>query len=559
MFQWDRTNERFISAPRCPWPDCATSTGIRVAATTTQQLLSWCAACDRPYEAVLLESQALAGGHGGQPVPWTRRPGAVHCTYTGRPLQRCSPLDWCEQGGGPNRSSALDDDTGAVFGAPRKDTQVRLEPCWDCNSVDAVGSSGGSGSGGFDDSISSVSVVHHRVVVVTRRGRLATLELERGGLLLERPLEWPGGLSGIGGATDLTRAVVLPPAIRGTTVVIVAPHEAVFRDIKQELFALEGLPRPTPRSVQPAGEGSVFLGPPLGIDPPSSTSSQRGPLFCLYEGRLRGEGVDDPRLRFFRADGVEVACCGAPDIARPPVFDSASGCVVWVSTQGFVTLIRTSELVRDAQTGVHVLGGDDVVTLMSDEILALRQSARPTFLLARDRRGHSELFVASLAQNDETELVRASLEPAAIASGEVRWSRRGMGARGELVGLAVGSSSSWAQNAGGQLLAISTDLHVASFSKEESSISYAPLFGHEGASRRGSFDAPLVTSAGVVSRVPGRLHLDTQGLDWSDASRSQVLLEGRYERAGGLALFGRQVFVGTGMGVRCFTITRKQT
>ncbi|MDP2341430.1 MAG: hypothetical protein Q8O67_10750 [Deltaproteobacteria bacterium] len=549
-FTWDRTNERFISEPRCPWPDCGTEAGIRKAATTTQQLLSWCAACDRPYEAVLLEPHALPGGHGGQPVPWTRRPGAIHCTYTGRPLQRCSPLDWCEQGGGPGRNSSLDDDSGAVFGPPRKDTQLRLEPVWDCNSVDIVGGVLGGGAGGFDDSVSSVSVVHDCVVVVTRRGRLATLDLDSGALKLERPLEWPGGFP-----TDLTRAVVLAPAIRGTTAVIVAPHEAVFRDIKQELFALEGVPRAAPRSVQPAGTGSVFLGPPLGIDAPPS--SPRGPLFCLFEGRLRGEGVDDPRLRFFEASGVEVACCAVEDIARPPVFDSASGCVVWVSTQGFVTLIKSAALVRDAHTGVHVIGGDDVVTLMSDEILALRQSARPTFVLARDRRGHSELFVAALGQHDETEIVRASLEPAAIASGEVRWSRRGLGARGELVGLAVGSSSSWAQNAGGQLLAISTDLHVASISKEESSIAYAPKFGHEGASRRGSFDPPLVTSAGVISRVPGYLHLDTQGLDWSDYSRSQIHLEGRYERAGGLALFGRKVFVGVGMGVRCFTITRK--
>ena len=79
--------------------------------------------------------------------------------------------------------------------------------------------------------------------------------------------------------------------------------------------------------------------------------------------------------------------------------------------------------------------------------------------------------------------------------------------------------------------------------------------GPESMGRPGSFDVPVLCSAGVVARLPGSVCLDSQGLGWSDeAYQPRVPLPGLYQRAQGMAMFGRRVYIGHGMGVRSYRI-----
>lgn len=523
MFDWDPHNRRFVTRPVCPYPDC----GRPVEPTHDERVLCWCRHCERPYEATLLRP-----ADAGPPVEWNRRPEAAFCTFTGARLDGRSPLDWPEAGGGPSRSGCLDDPHGNVFGVPRPGVLHALQEGaprgWAVPTVVPD-------EGLDDDAVAAIAVLRSRVLAVTQRGRMALLDPETGALLDKRPLVWPGFPP-----PDLSWPVEYAPAARGDHLLLAAPRQALFRDLGPQLFP--GRP-PAGQGwalADPSQPGARFQGPPLGLDTPT-------PLFCLLEGLSDDRSFRDPVLRFFDVQGRERSRCPAPGIARPPIYDPRSGTVVWVDEQGFVYALPEAQCAGAGEPTPRCL--------LSDDILALDRSARPTAVLAPDLAGETELWVADVqADSGELSVYKTPLDRA-LAQGDLRWSRQRLGRRGDLVALAVGRGPGHRANAAAQVMAVATDQGVFSFPRSASdAMEYDAARGHEGADRRGTWDAPIITSAGVIARVPGSMHLLHRGLGWSEQKGSHLALPVRYAGVQGLAIFGRRVLIGVGMGVRCFVL-----
>jgi hypothetical protein len=512
----DTGNRRFLTETACPWPDC----GVRVEPTLEDKVLCWCQACSRPYEAVL-----HAPADGGPPVEWTLRASCGFDTFTGRKIQRYSALDWSEAGGEPGRSSCADDPHGTLFGAPHDERAWTLEPAWSLDTV-APGESSGI------DAIAALAVLRGHVLAVTRRGRLGLVEPELGMLRHGRPIDWPGyPPPGAGNAVDF------PPLVRGTNIVLTSPRQACFRDLSPQLFGGLGGGH---QLVDASSPDRQFVGPPLGLDLPGVP-----PRACLLEARARRAGewsrrLEEPTLRVFDLAGDELERIEAPEIARPPVFDGVTGQVLWVDRNGFVSCWRPGQSVR---------------TLLSEDVLELTPSLRSSFCVAPDAEGEPELWVGWVeAERGELVLARTRLR-ASMERDELRWTTRRLGQRGELVGLAVGRGPRRSANAAANLVAVATDQGVFSFPRElADAMEHDSARGHESAERRGSWDAPLLCSAGVLARVPGSLQLLSHGLGWRPRSSSIQRLELRYTRPQGLALYGRRVFLGAGMGLRAFLL-----
>ena len=75
----------------------------------------------------------------------------------------------------------------------------------------------------------------------------------------------------------------------------------------------------------------------------------------------------------------------------------------------------------------------------------------------------------------------------------------------------------------------------------------------------GSFDPPILCSAGLIARcVDQRLRLDNQRLvGWNDRKlHPEVQVFGTYDRSQGLVMYGRQVFIGYGCGIRGFELVK---
>ena len=516
-FRWDLPSGRFRWDPRCPYADC----GADVPEVPEARVLGWCDRCDRPFE---VEKLPVEGG-GTEEV--RHRPGTVYCARTGRRLVRLSVLDWCEAGGEPGRSGSVEDLRGQVFGIPGLHRTLTLHAAW----------TSPLGKGALleqDDLVSSVSIVRGRVVAVTRRGTVGIIDAATGQTLVDKPLDWPGGTTH---ASDPKRSVRFPPAFRGTQGVIAAGHGAQFVDLQSYLFPRSGSgTRWT--GVLPE-EGKQFLGPPLGAH------SERA-LFCLLEGspNRASHAIDGAVLRFFAPDGEEEGRIEVNGIVRPPVLDRATGRVVWIDSAG----------------GVHWTGppGTDLVDGVSFPglRLALVPTDRPLLLAAPNGSEETELWLASTDPAGEVSIHRALMKD--VEAGAVdpwSWGSLEIGRLGELSGMAVGIGSRQQGNAVTRLMAISTDQQVQSMERTVTERPYRvaksapPSMG----ALLGSHDAPIVTSAGVLSRVQGSLVLDTQGLGWGDVE-CKVRVAGRYREAQGIAMLGRQIFIGRGLGVDSFVI-----
>ncbi len=524
MVEWDPNNRRFVTRPRCPYPDC----GQLVEPTHEERVFCWCRHCERPYESALLRPADQ-----GPPVEWTRRPRSAFCTYTGAPLVALSPLDWAEAGGGPDRSGCTRDPRGNAFGPPRTDRGFTLEDHvrkgWH---VAKVCPEEGADA---NDAVSAIAVLRGRVLAITQRGRIAILDPDTGSLLDGRPLVWPSFPP-----PDTSWPVEHCPAARGTQLALASPREVLFRDLGPQLFPGASHASRTYALAKPSRPGARFLGPPLGVDTEPS-------LFCLLEGIPAMRTLEEPLLRFFETDGQEVGRCPAPGIARPPVYDQRSGHVVWITREGFVQALPAADC--------RQLQGSKPTELFSDDILDLDVSARPTAVVAPDLVGAPELWVADVRPDSgELRVYKASLA-ASLATGEVHWTRHRLGRRGDLVALSVGRGPGHRANAAAQVMAVATDQGVFTFPKATSdAMELDTARGHEGADRRGSWDAPVVTSAGVLARVPGALHLLARGMGWRDRSDRRLPLPVRYNEVQGLAVFGRRVFIGVGLGVRCLVM-----
>lgn len=531
--EWDADNQRFAPPSRCPYPDCSSPVDPMHATEPTQ---GWCTACERPYEAVPFRAAAEAA-----PLELNRRPNVAFCTYTGQPLTSYSVLDWCEAGGGPGRSYCLHDARGAVFGRPSTARLVQLGEDWNQHSV--MSSRGGDD----EDYVSSLSVVRGRVVAVTARGWVGLFDAVSGEAVTARPLEWPTGSAE---PADPDRAVRHAPVFRGSQMVLAAPHEAQFRSLQAFLFAARGASAAPPPRMATPGEGLQFLGPPLGID------GLAVPIFCLLEGREHADTaeIQDATLRFFDAKGDEIDRCPAPDIARAPVFDRRLQRLLWVGRQGALVALPSRQ----------IGGGQPLVptTDLPDPMLPdLEASLRPTFAVVPTVQGRSEAWLSVPRPGGGANFHSAMVEESPRrGSSALRWQTHGLPGIGQVTGFALGIGSSYRNNAAGQLVAVATERQVLSLDRANLAGSgRPPMTGLDSAGLPGSHDVPLICSAGVIARLQGSLCIDFQGLGWSDSDfQPKVLVPGLYQMAQGMAMFGRRVYIGHGMGVRSYQIGIKE-
>lgn len=515
---WDAANRRFRTPDRCPYPDC----GQPVNPTnTTVAALAWCSNCGRPYEAVRVSG-------GDTPVELYRRPQSAFSTHTGQPLTGYSLLDWCEAGGGPGRTNSVDDSRGAVFGPPNPHVSISLREAWVRSSILAQPDP--------EDHVCAVAVVRGQTVAVTARGRIGIFDAVSGESRLQRPLEWPDGSTD---PMDIDRAVRHCPAFRGTRMALAAPHQVQFRDLRS--FLLGGEVEGRYRLVE-ADRGTIFLGPPLGID------SGEESLFCLLQGRVQEDStLHAPVLRFFTPGGEEKRRCGLQDLVRPPVFDRGSGSLVWVDRQGIVSMLTVQQIL-DEEEPVPT-------AFLPASLLRLENDDRPTLIAVPGANRRTELWVSSEVDG-QVVLYKCVLDDLRENPGQVwTWDMRDLGKLGPLSGIAIGVGSRYRDNAAGQLLAVATSEKVALFQRFSSINATLPMQGLDIGGSRGSFDPPLVSSAGIVARLQGMLALDNQGIGWNDATlHPSVPVPGIYDRTQGIAMFGRQIYIGHGLGVRSYRL-----
>lgn len=521
---WDADNQRFLPSGRCPYPDCAEP--VPSLPLTQLPAVAWCVHCQRPYEAIRFAPA------GTTPLQLNRRPASIHCTYTGQRLNGYSLLDWSEEGGGPGRSYCLHDPLGALFGPPRRERKITPQKRWQRAVLPDAQDSGVS------DSVIAVAVLRGQVLAVTLRGWISVLDAFTGEPRVGRPLEWPDGSTD---ALDPQRSVRYAPACRGTHMVLATAHQAQFRDLQPHLFGTS-LSMDFPVKLVAPDRGTQFLGPPLGVDLNENES-----FFALLQGSVDPQrGFLHATIRCFLPDGREVARCRASEIARPPVFDSFGGQLVWVDRQGAVSVLPVAALAA-APAGTTL----QATSSLPDPLVVLEPSERPTLITVPDGQERAELWV-SAGQDGRLDLLHTRLEPA--VGGEAwSWDRRSLGSNlGALVGFAVGIGSRHPNNVASQLIAVATDRMVSSFQRLGGAISSnAPLQGPE-QGLRGSRDIPLLCSAGVVARLQDGLRLDSQGLGWSDAVfQPRCSIEGSYAEPQGMALFGRLVYLGRGLDVVC--------
>lgn len=514
---WNADTRRFRRPDRCPYPDC----GQPVNPTNAPAALAWCPNCNRPYEAVRLAEN-------GSLMELYRRPHSSYCTHSGELLTGYSLLDWCEAGGGPGRTNSLDDSRGAVFGAPDRQTRISLREAWVQPSILTQPDP--------EDHVGSVSVVRGQVVAVTARGRIGIFDAVTGEPRLPRALEWPDGSTD---PMDLERAVRHPPTFRGTRMVLAAPHEAYFRDLRS---FLPGVEADFQYQLVEADAGKSFLGPPLGIDVGNES------FFCLLQGRAQEDGIHEPELRFFTREGRPTHRLGLKAISRPPVFDRWSGHLVWVDRRGILSILPADQLVATGEP-------QPVILPLPSSLLDLEEDDRPTLIAAFDTNRRTELWIAS-EPDGHAVLYKCVLDELRRHPDQVwTWDRRDLGKLGPLSGLAVGVGSRYRDNAASQLLGVATSQQVALFQRFSGINATLPMRGLETGGTRGSFDPPLVSSAGVIARLQGMLCLDNQGIGWDDAElHPRVLVPGIYDRAQGITMFGRQVYIGHGLGVRSYRL-----
>ncbi len=520
---WDEANQRFLMPARCPYPDC--DKPVLTSPATADAELRWCSRCSRPFEVV-----RVTPPEGGLPFELFRRPQTAFCTYTRHPLTGYSLLDWCEAGGGPGRSNSLDDSRGAIFGEPDKQTRIRIVPDknWGNQGLSSMVAQTDP-----DDRVVSVSVVRGQTVAVTARGRISVFDAATGEPRHERPLDWPDGSTD---PLDMGLAVRHPPAFRGTVMALAAPHQARFRDLGPLL--LSGVaPQPDRKPVEPEA-GTEFLGPPLGVD-----VGDRG-FFCLLQGRAPEDGIRGAVLRFFDPVGDEIARHQVDDgIARPPVFSRDNGHVVWLDSQGIVSAIPTAEL-----TGGKL--GEPVTSLPS-ALLKLEPSDRPTLMAVRntEARPGIELWVSSVAEG-KTVLYRCPLDDLLRAPQETwYWEKRPVGKLGSLNGFAVGIGSRYHRwNASGQLLGVASASLAAQLERYSTSTATYPM-------PSGSHDPPIVCSAGVIARIQGYMCMSSRRIGWDDRDlHPRAPVPGIYDKPQGIAMFGRRVYIGHGLGVRAYRL-----
>lgn len=518
-FGWDEANQRFRTPDRCPYPDCGQP--VDPTNTPNKSTLSWCPSCQRPYEAHRITTFKA-------PFEVNRRPHTAFATETGEVLSGPSLLDWAEAGGNGGRTNSIDDDRGVIFGPPESRYRITLRPGWEQSSLMA--------STDPEDHVRSVSVVCGQVVAVTARGRIGTFDAVTGEKSAQRHLEWPDG------STDpglMERSVSQAPAFRGTRMVLAAAHQVLFRDLR---FMLFGGKVETRHRLVEAAHGNQFLGPPLMVD------SAKGSLCCLLEGRPREGAIQSPLLRFFSLEGEEVVAMEPGELVRPPVFAASGGHLVWLDKRGSVAWLHVDEITGESKPVPRIS--------MPSTLLRLEPDDRPSLIAAPDGNRRTELWVSS-TDDGHVVLYKCLIEDVQGRSSWA-WQARDLSKLGPLSGVAIGIGSRSRNNAAEQLLAVATTEKVSLFQRYSDINSAHAMQGLEIGGSRGSYDPPLVCSAGVVARLQGKIAIDNQGIGWDDSVlHPSTPVPGIYDKPQGIAMFGRQVFIGHGLGVRSYSLVKE--
>ena len=535
VFLWHPTDRTFKPRPVCPHVACGA--GLQ---TLGSPGLGRCPKCGGLYEAVMLPSPFEEN----ITVEWGRRAAARHCTLTGARLTGPSLIDWPEAGGSPGRNFCTPDMMGQVFGHPNDRAAMTMKPRegWPQSQV-------ATPRVGAWDSISSLSIVKGFVVAITRRGSVAVIDPADGKLMGQA--EWPAaGMN----ASDMATAVESPPAAIDTSIVIVSPGAAVFRDLAFELgFESAG---GRPRLVTSTHRDAVFASAPMTI---AATLS----LFCLLEHDLVISGPADARLRFFTSAGAEVARLALGFVpARPPLFDPKSGTILLLDGQGHLYAFRTAQLPAQppapGQSPIEFSGTEwPSHDQDKSELPDLNVSSRPTFVHAENDAGETDLWLLQGNQS-QAALYRANLRD--ITSGaRWRWDRYLLrGCNGDPNGLAVGRGAPELHGSG-NLVAFCSE--QGAYVYQKSSRDDHPLdtiVGPEGRGTRGSHEPPLLCGAGVLVRTHNRLFLGQLGTPWSGQfsteGRLAVGIDGEYRYAQGLVCLGSTCFVGAGLTVQAIDI-----
>lgn len=530
---WDEANQRFRSPLCCPEPSCGTEL-VPLASPPTVALADRCPRCGSPFERACIRSEA-----GAAPMEVTRRLNASFCTMTGQELTQPSPLDWADAGGGPGRAGCLPDVRGAFFGRPDRNTAIEAHAVWTAGEVFGPDPDGA-------DPVRSVLVVRGRLIVTSAGGRTAVLNTADGSSALPRGecLEWPDGSAD---STSEERAVSQTASLRCGHLCIAAAHQVVIRDIREYL----GRPAAGPRSVRSTdpSEGRRFFGPPLGID------SDR-PIFAVLEGVEDGlaeeaGGIREPTIRILDGLGVELARVDAPGIIRPPVYDRVNQVLLWVSETGSVSTIAGTRLSSGAATvAVTDPGGEFFMGF----------DPRPTLIVVPDSDGRAELWVAE-GSADGSFRIRSALVPR-FGQPQHPWSwkeRHYPRSCGDIAGFAVGIGSRNSGDAASDLIGVTSHEGVFGLQKSNESAFRRDFTASDlSGSFRGSVDPPILCSAGMIARTNLGLFVHSAPCGWSqEGGTASIRLPGTYRRRQGLAMLGRRVFVGHGVGIAAIDIEPK--
>ncbi len=466
---WDAENDRFtrpLFCPHCEAPSPVVPDEDREACL--------CAFCGRAFELVRVD---VGEGQGARAVFVARRPQLVCCSTTGQRLVEASLLDWAGQNGSARRTGSVRDARGLLYGEPGRDVAWDLEKQW---SQARLGNDDGVRP---DEIVTSVSVWKGVVVVVTAGGLVGLFNPDNGAPLLAHAISWPGvDLED----DDHARAVRLPPALQGTTLVLGSDRTVLIRDLAPAIF---------PRSSAAAtSAGRLFC------ELPAETGQWIGaPLLCgdrpprafLVQAIVGPEGVDAGVVVVVCADGLQAGevqqRLPAGDIARPPVYDDVRRLVVWVSRLGHIHVVDV-----DAPGAPQVF--------LPQEMLRLVPQERALLLIAHDAKGESELWLA-----DDADGLRVWRVPLTRVLSGAEWSWEPLLEAkdiGALRALCVGAATrvaSVGKAMAGQLFLLATERSTAAYTRALKSNASDSVLA------RAPIAPPIMTPAGYLSQ-------DRQGL-----------------------------------------------
>jgi hypothetical protein len=508
---WDAENDAFVRPLHCP--HCQAPSPVVPDAPREAAL---CAFCGRTFELVRV---VVGEGQGALSMYVARRPQLAFCSVTGEPLDGASLVEWSTANGNAGRSGVVVDPRGVLFGVPHRDVAWDLALEWSqprFGNDDAVRP---------DEVVTSVCAWKGTVVAVTASGLVGLFDPDSGAPLLAHAISWPGvDIED----DDHVRAVRLPPALRGMTMVLGTDRTVLVRDMAPALGV----------RTQQAGRLFVAVDAPAGqqwIGPPLLA----GDATCsvvLVRGVVDARGVTGAVIEVLHGAGAALgerrALLDVDDVVRPPVWAAGSHRVVWVNKHGHIGSLDVDAAVPQVQWS------------LPQRMLSLAPRERSLLLVVDGGAGGDELWLAD--DSDGLRVWRAPLGRIMAADDDWSWEplleTRDVGAlRGFALGPASSASSTTSARAA-QLYVLATERATAAFTRALKSTASESVLA------RAPIAPPVLTPVGYLSQ-------DRQGLwlralpPWSfpDDNPERFLDPGVpeprpafYDRT--FAVVGRQVF-----------------